>query len=434
MPTTLLRSLSHRNFRLFIIGQSISLIGTWMQQTAMLWLVYLLTEQSWWLGITTFVGQIPSVFLSPIAGAVVDHTNRRRLVIGTQVASMIQAVIVTVLTIEGSIEIYHILALSIFIGIVNTFDIPGRQAFMIEMIDRREDLPNAIALNSSIFNAARLVGPGVAGFILARTSIGFCFLINALSFVAVIAALAAMRVTPSVNHRPSRNILAGMFEGFSYAFGFPPIRAILLLVAFISLVGVPYSVLLPVYATDILGGDVGTYSTLMVAAGIGALVGALLLASRKTILGLGRWITFMPMLLGIALIGMSLVRHVIPAFFCIGIAGFAIITQMASSNTVLQTIVEEDKRGRVMSLYAMSFMGIAPFGSLAAGYLADHIGAPLTARLAGVGCILASLVFALQFKALRRLIRPIYRQMGILPEVATGIQQASQLATPPEGK
>jgi MFS family permease len=434
MPPTLLRSLAHRNFRLFFFGQSISLIGTWMQQVAMSWLVFEITKQSWWLGITAFAGQIPSFFFAPFAGVVVDHTNRRRLVIATQIAAMIQAVVLTILTIQGTIQIGYIVGLSVFIGIVNAFDMPGRQAFLSEMIERREDLSNAIALNSSMFNGARLVGPALAGIILAWTSAGVCFLVNALSFLAVIIALSAMRVVPRVNHRPSPNILAGVREGFAYAFGFAPIRAILLLVAFISMVGVSYTVLLPVFATDILGGKAGTYSALMVAGGIGALAGALLLASRKTVLGLGKWITFMPMLLGFALIGMSVVGRVIPALVCIGAAGFAIMMQMASSNTVLQTIVDEDKRGRVMSLYTMAFMGTAPLGSLSAGWLADHIGAPLTARLAGLGCITASVIFALQLRTLRSMIRPIYRQMGILPELATGIQEASQLSTPPEGK
>jgi MFS family permease len=434
MPPNLLRSLSHRNFRLFFMGQSVSLIGTWMQQVAMSWLVFEITQKSWWLGVVAFSSQIPTFFLAPLAGVVADHTNRHRLVIATQVAAMVQAIIVTILTIQGIIQIEHVVVLSVFIGVVNAFDMPGRQAFLSQMIERREDLSNAIALNSSMFNGARLIGPALAGIVLANTSTGFCFLVNALSFVAVLIALLAMRVTPRVNHRPSRNLLSGLLEGFRYAFGFAPIRAILLLVAFISMVGVSYTVLLPVFATDILGGRAGTYGTLMVAGGVGALTGALLLASRTTVVGLGKWITFMPMLLGGALIGLSLVSHVVPAFVCIGFAGFAVMMQMASSNTVLQTIVEEDKRGRVMSLYTMAFMGTAPLGSLLAGYLADRIGPQLTVQIGGIGCIGASLVFATQFHMLRALIRPIYRRMGILPELATGIQEASQLTSPPEGK
>jgi MFS family permease len=296
MPPTLLRSLSHRNFRLFFVGQSISLIGTWMQQAAMNWLVLKLTDSSWWLGVVAFSSQIPSFLVAPFAGVVVERTNRHRLVIGTQVAAMIQATLVTVLTIQGIIQIDHIVALSIFMGIVNAFDMPGRQAFLGEMIERREDLSNAIALNSSMFNGARLVGPAMAGIVLTLTSAGFCFLVNALSFVAVVIALLAMRVTPRTNHKPVRNLLLGMREGFAYAFGFTPIRAILLLVVFISMVGVPYAVLLPVFATEVLGGQELTYTALMVAGGVGALTGALLLASRTTVLGLGKWITFMPML------------------------------------------------------------------------------------------------------------------------------------------
>jgi MFS family permease len=458
MPPTLLRSLSHRNFRLFFFGQSISLIGTWMQQVAMSWLVYKMTESAWWLGVVAFSSQIPSFFLAPFAGVVVDHTNRHRLVIGTQVAAMIQAVILTVLTIGGFVRVEHIVALSVFMGVVNAFDMPGRQAFLSQMIERAEDLSNAIALNSSMFNGARLIGPALAGIVLASTSPGFCFLVNALSFVAVLIALLAMRVTPRVSHKlppnlvssesltspgqesqrvnykPPPNLVSGMLEGFAYAFGFRPIRSILLLVAFISLVGVSYAVLLPLFATDVLGGREGTYGALMVAGGVGAFTGALLLASRKTVLGLGRWITFMPMLLGAALIGLSFVGHVVLAFACVAFCGFAVMMQMASSNTVLQTIVDEDKRGRVMSLYTMAFMGTAPLGSLLAGFMAERVGPQPVVQIAGIGCVAASLVFATQFKTLRAMIRPIYRRMGILPEVATGIQQASQLATPPEGK
>lgn len=435
MPPTLLRSLSHRNFRLFFIGQSISLIGTWMQQVAMSWLVYDgLTKSSWWLGVVACCNQIPSFFLSPLAGVVVDHVNRHRLVIATQIAAMIQAFVLTLLTMQGIIRVEHVVVLSVFIGVVNAFDMPGRQAFLSEMIERREDLGNAIALNSSMFNGARLIGPALAGIILAWTSAGFCFLINALSYIAVVIALLAMRVPARTNQRPAQNLMAGLREGFVYAFGFAPIRAILLLVAFMSMVGLSYAVLLPVFATDVLGGTAGTYGALMSAAGVGALTGALMLASRKSILGLGRWIMAMPALLGTAMIGFSFAQSLVPALACVLVAGFAVMMQLASSNTIIQTIVDEDKRGRVMSLYTMAFMGTAPLGSLLAGFCAERVGAPLTVRVAGVCCIAASLVFATQFRTLRSLIRPIYRRMGILPEVATGIQEASQLTTPPEGK
>ena len=455
MPPTLLRSLSHRNFRLFFFGQSISLIGTWMQQVAMSWLVYEITKQSWWLGVVGFSSQLLSFFLSPFAGVVVDHTNRHRLVIATQAAAMIQAFLLAYLALAGLVEVWHIVALSAFVGIVNAFDMPGRQAFLSEMIERREDLSNAIALNSSMFNGARLVGPALAGFVLALTNAGVCFLVNAVSFVAVLIALFAMHVTPRAIRGNRRDILKGLREGFNYAFGFAPIRALLLLLATVSLLAMCYTVLLPVFATreldavsfpdwvidilpgwmaTMLGAQSTTLGLLMSSAGVGALLAAIFLASRKSVLGLGKWIMFMPALLGIGMIGLSLTHSLRFAMPCLLIAGFAMMMQMASSNTVLQTIVEEDKRGRVMSLYVMAFMGTAPLGSLLAGFLADCIGAQLTVRIAGVGCVLASLVFATQFKTLRAMIRPIYRRMGILPEVATGIQQASQLATPPEGK
>jgi MFS family permease len=434
MPPDLLRSLSHRNFRLFFLGQSISLIGTWMQQVAMQWLVFVLTESSWWLGVVAFSSQIPSFFLSPLAGVVVDRVSRHRLVIATQTAAMVQALILAALALTGVANVWHVVVLSVFIGIVNAFDMPGRQAFLSEMIDRREDLSNAIALNSSMFNGARLVGPALAGMVLALTSAGICFLINGLSFVAVLIALLAMRVPPKPVPRSSQNLVAGLREGFAYAFGFAPIRALLLLVAFVSLIGLAYAVLLPVFATSVLQGGAYTFGFLMSAAGVGALCGALFLASRKTVLGLGRWITAMPATLGLAIVCLSFTRTVLPALIFVAIAGFAVMMQMASTNTVLQTIVDEDKRGRVMSLYTAAFMGMAPLGSLLAGYFGDLAGAPVTVRVAGVCCIGASLVFAVQFRTLRGLIRPIYRRMGILPEVATGIQQASQLTAPPEGK
>jgi MFS family permease len=270
--------------------------------------------------------------------------------------------------------------------------------------------------------------------VLALTSAGVCFLINALSFVAVLVALLAMDVPAVASAPPAKNLLAGLREGFAYAFGFAPIRALLLLVAFVSLIGLAYAVLLPVFATRVLEGGAYTYGFLMSAAGVGALTGAILLASRKTVLGLGRWITAMPATLGIAIVGLSFAHTLLPALICVAVSGFAVMMQMASTNTVLQTIVDEDKRGRVMSLYTMAFMGTAPLGSLLAGYFADLFGAPTTVRVAGFCCIAASLVFATQFRTLRGLIRPIYRRMGILPEVATGIQEACQLTAPPEGK
>jgi MFS family permease len=434
MPPTLLRSLSHRNFRLFFIGQSISLIGTWMQQVAMSWLVLILTDSSWWLGLVGFSSQIPSFLLAPLAGVVVDRVNRHRLVIATQTVAMIQAFVLAALSLAGVVEVWHAVVLSAVVGVINAFDMPGRQAFLTEMIDTRDDLPNAIALNSSMFNGARFFGPMLAGLILAWTSPGFCFLINAVSFIAVLMALLAMRVPPRQNYLPPKNILHGLREGFGYAFGFPPIRALLTLLAIVSMLGMSYSVLLPVFATRVLEGDARTLGLLMASGGVGALSGALLLAARKTVVGLGKWIMLMPAALGAAMIGLSFSGSLAPAMACVLAAGFAMMMQMASTNTVIQTIVDEDKRGRVMSFYTMAFMGAAPLGSLLAGYFADRVGAPLTVRVAGVCCIAASLVFATQFQTLRSLIRPIYRRMGIMPELAVGIQEASQLTTPPEGK
>lgn len=431
-PPSLLRALAHRNFRLFFAGQLVSLIGTWMQQLALAWLVFQLTRSPGWLGLVGFAGQVPSFFLAPLAGVVADRVNRHRLIVATQTLMMLQAFAVAALDLTGAITVWHILFLSLFLGLVTVFDMTGRQAFLTEMVERREDLANAIALNSSMFNGARLVGPALAGLVLAQTSAGVCFLLNGVSYLAVLAALLAMRVTPRRREKPRTGLVQGVREGFGYAFGFPPIRALLLLLALVSLLGISYTVLLPVFATDVLQGGPETLGFLSTAAGLGALAGALLLASRKTVLGLGRWIATMPAVFGLALMAFAFCERLLPALACLLVAGFALMVQMAASNTVLQTIVDEDKRGRVMSLYTMAFMGTAPLGSLLAGFLGDALGVSVAVLLAGAGCVLGSVLFLVHYPALRRLIRPIYRQMGILPELATGVQSASELLAPPE--
>ena len=412
------RALRHRNFRLFLGGQIVSLAGTWMQQVALSWLVYRLTRSPLLLGLVGFAGQVPTLLLAPVAGAWADRGNRRRIVIATQALAMVQALLLAALVLHGTASVGQVMALSVFLGLVNGVDVPTRQAFLVEMVTGRDDLANAIALNSSVFNAARLVGPAVAGFMIALVGEGVVFLLNGLSYVAVIAALYAMRLGPRPRAvGPLEPLPRRLAEGFRYAFGFAPIRALLLLVAVVSLMGVPFSVLMPVFATEVLHGGPRTLGLLMAASGVGALTGALYLAGRATVRGLGQVILVCVVLFGISLLGFALSRRLWLSMAALLGAGLGLMVQMASSNTILQTIVDDDKRGRVMSFYSMAFMGMVPFGSLLAGLLASRIGAPATVASGGVACLLAAAFFALALPGLRAQVRPIYVRLGIVPEV-----------------
>ena len=428
------RALRHRNFRLFLGGQIVSLAGTWMQQVALSWLVYRLTRSPFLLGLVGFAGQIPSLLLAPFAGVWADRGNRRRIVMATQALAMVQALLLAVLVLSGRVSVGHLLVLSVFLGLVNGVDIPTRQAFLVEMVTGRGDLANAIALNSSVFNAARLVGPAVAGLMIGLVGEGMVFLLNGLSYVAVIAALYAMRIAPHARAGggPTEPMARKLAEGFRYAFGFAPIRALLLLVAVVSLMGVPFTVLMPVFATDVLGGGANTLGFLMAASGVGALAGALYLAGRTSVRGLGYVILAAVALFGISLVGFGLSRRAWLSMAALLGAGLGMMVQMASSNTILQTIVDDDKRGRVMSFYSMAFMGMMPFGSLLAGALASRVGAPRTVILGGLACLLAAAAFARALPALRAQVRPIYVRLGIVPELAAGLQ-AAELAGLPGG-
>ncbi|HEX6135665.1 MAG TPA: MFS transporter [Longimicrobiales bacterium] len=425
-----LRALRHRNFRLFTIGQSLSLIGTWMQQVAISWLVYRLTGSAFLLGLVGFMGQGPGFVLAPFAGELADRYNKHRIVIMTQAAMMIQALLLGVLVLTGHVTVGWILLLMAVLGAANGFDIPARQSFLIEMVGDRDDLPNAIALNSSIFNAARLVGPAIAGFAIAAIGEGWVILLNGVSYLFVLAGLFSMRLTPRPPRVGAGPVLRRVREGFSYAYGFRPIRSILALVAVVSLVGVPFSVLLPVIATDVLGGGPQTLGVLMAAMGLGALSGALFLASRSTVVGLGRVIIAAAALFGSALMLLALARSILIALPLLALAGFGMMAQMASSNTVLQTLVDDDKRGRVMSLYTMAFTGTVPLGSLLIGWAASQVGAPAAIAVGGAICVVAAFRFGRRLPVLREIVRPIYARMGILPEVARGIQAATHQATP----
>ncbi|MGA9770002.1 MAG: MFS transporter [Blastocatellia bacterium] len=427
------RALSHRNYKLFFSGQSISLIGTWMTRIATSWLVYRLTDSALLLGVVGFAGQIPSFVLAPFAGVLVDRWNRHRLLVATQILALLQSLALAILALTGLIKIWHIILLSIFQGLINAFDMPARQAFVVEMVEKREDLANAIALNSSMVNAARLLGPSIGGIIIAAVGEGWCFLLDAVSYLAVIASLLAMKIVPRMTKRTDdANVLQQLREGWRYAFRFAPIRNVLLLLALVSLVGMPYTVLMPVFANEVLHGGPNTLGLLMAASGVGALGGAMFLAARKSVLGLGKYISLMAGAFGAGLMVFSFSRMLWLSLLLMIVTGLGFMVQMAASNTVLQTIVEEDKRGRVMSFYTMAFMGTAPFGSLLAGSIAERIGAPHTLFFGGLGCVLGALWFAKSLPSLRRDVRPIYVRIGILPEMAEGIHQTSELSVPPE--
>ncbi len=418
----LMRALAYRNYRLFFGGQGLSLIGTWMQQIAMSWLVYRLSGSVFLLGLIGFTGQIPTVIFGSFAGVYVDRLNRRNLLIATQAFSMMQALLLAFLTLTGLIAVWHLIVLSIVLGIVNAVDVPARQSFVIDLVENKRDLGNAIALNSFMFNGAKLVGPSIAGLLIAYVGEGVCFLANGVSFFAIILALTAIKTSPKVREKSPGALLHELKEGFRYVSRFTPIKYILLLVGMVSLLSMPYIVLMPVFARDILHGGPHTLGFLMGATGIGALAGALYLASRKSVIGLGRIITFSTCLLGCGLIAFSFSRYLPLSLLMMLITGFGMIVSAASCNTIVQTIVDEDKRGRVMSFYAIAFIGMAPFGSLIGGSIAHNIGAPLTLAGCGVLCIVGAVFFYYRLPQIRKSVRPIYLRMGIIQEMPTELQ------------
>ena len=427
------RALRYRNYRLYFTGQSMSLIGTWMQRIAVGWLVYRLTNSPLLLGVVSFAGQLPTFFMAPLAGALSDRWNRLSIIRVTQYLAMAQAVVLAVLVFTDTVTVTYVIILSVVLAVVNGFDMPVRQAFTVEMVDREEDLGNAIALNSSMFNAARLIGPSVAGILIATAGEGVCFLVNALSYVPIILALRAIKVPPQRPREKEAHVLRDLKDGVSYAFGFAPIKFIILLLALVSLVGMPYQVLMPVFARDVFHGGPHTLGFLVGASGVGALVGAFYMAARKSVRGLGNMIPITTGVFGAGLIAFSVSPSLWLSYFFVAVAGFGMIVQMASSNTVIQTIVDDNKRGRVMSFYTMSFMGMAPLGSLAAGSLAGTIGAPYTLAMGGALSILGALLFARKLPELGALIRPIYVRKGIIQEAGLGVQDGAQFNVPRDG-
>jgi MFS family permease len=394
------RALRHRNFQLFFGGQLISLIGTWMQSVAQAWLVYRITGSSLLLGAVGFAGQIPVFLVAPVGGIVADRLNRQRVVIGTQLASMILALILAVLTLTRAVQVWHIFVLAALLGIVNAFDIPSRQSFLVDMVGKG-DLMNAIALNSSMFNGARIIGPAIAGILVARIGEGWCFFANGISYIAVITGLLLMRLERHVFRTPTGSPLANIIEGFRFARQTAPIRALLLLLGLVSLVSMPYTVLMPIFADKILHGGARGLGILMGATGVGALLGALTLATRTGVRGLGRWVAFSCAGFGVTLALFSFSRNFYLSTALLVPAGFCMMLQMSSSNTLIQAMVPDQLRGRVMALYSMMFMGMAPFGALLGGALADRIGAPLTLSMGSVACVGGALLFGINLPKIR---------------------------------
>jgi MFS family permease len=386
-----------------------------MQQIAISWLTYRMTKSALLLGYIGFSSMIPTFFLAPFGGIIADRWHRHRILILTQFFSMIQAFILAYLVLSNQVAIWHLISLGIFLGCINSIDIPVRQAFTVDMVENQEDLANAIALNSSMVNGARLVGPSIAGIMISLVGEGICFLLNGISYLAVIAALFSMNIQQKKIRTEPQNLVKGLKEGWDYVMGFFPIKAILALLALVCFMGTPYAVLMPIFAKEILCGGPHTLGFLMGAAGMGALIAALFLASRKNARGLASWIAGAAAVFGLSLISFSQSRNLSLSLVLMSIAGFSMMLQMASSNIILQTLVEEDKRGRVMSFYTMAFMGMTPFGSILAGALANQIGAPGTILLSGSGCILGAILFAVKLPAFRKSAIPIYEKKGILP-------------------
>ena len=399
------RSLHSRNFRLYFTGQGISLVGTWMQRVAMAWLVYRLTGSALMLGLVGFAGRIPTLLLAPFAGVAADRWDRRRILYATQSLSMIQALVLAALVLTGVVEVWHVVALATFLGVLDSFDIPARQSFFVQLIDDPSDLGNAIALNSSVFNVARLIGPSVAGVLIAVVGEGWVFALNGATYFSMLLALLLMRVRAVETSQETGSVLGNLREGFAFAWRFPAIRAILLLVMTISFFAVPFAVLMPVFATDILGGGPGTLGLLLTAQGIGALSGALFLAAREETTGLGPLIALASTLFGAGLILFGASSSLWISLPVLAVAGFGLMVQSAASNTFLQSIVGEAMRGRIMSLYTMAFIGTLPLGSLYAGWLADRVGAPTTVIIGGVVALVAAAVFRHELPTLRRDVR-----------------------------
>ena len=410
----ILRALRHRNYRLFFTGQGVSLAGTWITRIATSWLVYRLTGSVLLLGLVGFAGQIPTLVLAPVAGVFVDRWDRRRVLVITQALSMLQSAMLAALTLAGMITVTEILALQAMQGMINAFDTPARQAFVVAMIEDRADLPNAIALNSSLVNGSRVIGPSIGGILIALVGEGWCFAVDAVSYLAVIGTLVAMRLPAAARARAASRVLTELAAGYRYVTRFVPVRTLLILLALVSTLGMPYTVLMPAIAAGTLGGGPGTLGSLMTAVGVGALGGAAYLASRPSVLGLGRVIVLAAVTFGGGLIAFGMSHSLAVSLAILPFVGAGFMVTLASINTILQTVVEEELRGRVMAFHTMAFFGTAPLGSLLAGVIADAIGPAGTVVLGGAGVVIAAGWFSLRLPGIRRLLRPIYAERGII--------------------
>jgi len=421
---TALRALRSRNYRLFVAGQLVSLVGTWMQMVAQSWLIYRLTRSAALLGLIGFASQIPVFVLAPLGGVMADRAHRHQVIIATQSAMMILAFVLAGLTLSGYVQVWHLFALASLLGVTNAFDIPARQAFLIEMVDR-DDIVNAIALNSSMLNGARVVGPGIAGVVVATIGEGWCFLLNAISYAAVIGALLMMRIDVRIKGHAAVSAWHSVVEGFAYSWRTKPIRALLLLLGLVSVMGMPYSVLMPIVADRILHGGPNAYGLLLSASGVGALAGAATLTLRRHIRGLGRWVAFSAIGFGVALVAFSFSRSLWLSAMLLVPAGFFVMIEMAASNTLIQSMVPDRLRGRVMAVYSMMFMGMAPLGALGAGIAAAPLGAPETVAIGGAACIAGGLIFGAGLPRLRG----AARELIVAQQVAAGglSDEATQL-------
>jgi MFS family permease len=419
----LIRALRHRNYRLFFGGQTVSLIGTWITRVATSWLVYRLTGSELLLGIVAFAGQIPLLILAPFGGVLGDRWDRRRILIVTQIVSALQSLALALLVFTHHITVTYLIALQVVQGIVNALDTPARQAFVVEMVDDPEDMPNAIALNSSMFNASRIIGPTIAGVLIAAVGEAWCFLLDAISYVAVIASLLAMRFAHREAPRKQAHMIDELRAGLRYILGFAPVGALLVQVTLVSVMGMPYTVLMPVIAAKVLHGGPHTLGLLMTASGAGALIGTLYLAARHTVLGLGKVIVFATVALSVGLVAFSFSQTLLLSMLALPLVGAGMMLQSAAANTILQTVVDAKLRSRVMAFYTMAVLGTQPLGSLAAGVLADRIGAQHTIAIGALFCLAGGVWFAMRRKKLATHIRPIYIERGILTWSDASVEQ-----------
>jgi MFS family permease len=414
-------SLRSRNYRLYFIGQGISLIGSWMQSIALSWLVYRLTGSVFLLGLIGFLSQIPTFVLAPVTGVLTDRYSRLGILKLSQLFFLLQALSMALLVMTNLITVWHIITLSLFFGIISAFDAPARQALVVDLIDNPEDLGNAIALNSAIFNAARLVGPAIAGIVIALVGEGVCFLLNSVSFLAVIMALFMVNIQEKQKDIQQNNFKESLIEGYRYTFHSVPIRTLIFLLASLSLLGLSFIVILPAYSKEVLQGGSDTLGFLMSALGAGALIGALYMASRKTVLGLGRIISISVIVLGVSVIAGGLSKELYFSLIAFFFSGLTMILSLSAINTMIQTIADEDKRGRVMSFYAMALMGVYPIGNLLVGTIASGTGIPVALLLSGIVTVCLGIWFRVNLMSLRKYIRPIYRSKGILPSITNDI-------------